>query len=56
MKIEIESVAKDAPRKVVVTPDEGEPFSFTAPNLAAAHHLLRAGRRNGWDTLRLAKK
>lgn len=55
MKIEIESVAKDGPRSVAVTPDEGEPFSFTAANLADAHKTLKAGHKDGWDSIRPAK-
>ena len=56
MKIEIESVVKDGPRKVVVTPDVGEPFEFTAANLKDAHKTLKAGQKDGWDTIRPGKK
>jgi len=55
MKIEIESVAKDGPRSVTVTPDDGEPFSFTAKDLADAHKTLKAGQKDGWDTIRPSK-
>lgn len=52
MLIQIESGTKDSPRKVLVTPDEGEPFEFQATNLADAHKTLKAGRKDGWDTIR----
>lgn len=52
MLIQIESVAKDAPRSVLVTPDDDEPFEFTAANLADAHKTLKAGQKDGWDTIR----
>lgn len=55
MLIQIESVAKDGPRKVAVTPDDGEPFEFIAVNLADAHKTLKAGRTDGWDTIRPVK-
>lgn len=55
MLIQIESVAKDGPRKVNVTPDDGEPFEFTAANLKEAHKTLKAGQKDGWDTIRPAK-
>lgn len=56
MLIQIESSTKDSPRIVEITPDDGEPFSFKADNLADAHKKLKAARKDGWDTLRPAKK
>lgn len=52
MLIQIESGKKDDPRKVTVTPDEGEPFEFDAANIAEAHKTLKAGQKHGWDSIR----
>lgn len=54
MLIQIQSGDK-GPRKVEVTPDDGEPFSFTAASLDEAHKTLKAGRKDGWDTIRPKK-
>lgn len=55
MLIQIESVEKDGPRKVRIE-GEGEPIEFTADNLKDAHKRIAAARKDGWDTLRPAKK
>lgn len=50
MKIEIESVAKDGPRKLVVSDGDKEVFSTVAADLAGAHKIARAGLKHGWDS------
>lgn len=50
MLIQIESVEKDGPRKVVVT-DGDESHEFTASDIKDAHKLIKQGRKDGWDTV-----
>ena len=54
MLIQIESVEKDGPRKVVVT-DGDESHEFTAADLKEAHKLIKQGRKDGWDTVTPSK-
>lgn len=51
MHIQIESVEKDGPRKVVITTDEGETVNLKADDLKHAHKLIKQGREDGWDTV-----
>lgn len=51
MLIQIESTAKDGPRKVVITTDEGETFDLKADDLKHAHTLIKQGRADGWATV-----
>lgn len=48
MIIQIESGDAQSKRKVTVTPDEGEPYSFTAENIKEAHKVLKVQRAEGW--------
>lgn len=52
MLIQILPHGKDGAREVAVTDETGELAKFTAPTLKDAHKMIKAGRKDGWDSLK----